>query len=147
MGRYAAKSGRSPVKKVVSSTTGSQVLQTQPGDRSQRPILRRGRSPRSAASRHQEPNVHLPVTDSNWPCRRRADTGSTKWLRLPEGGHGKPDILGKLSIVADGLLAGGPIELAALRGGALGLIEVVQAVNQYRNHFGHPGFTLIRDVH
>ena len=78
--------------------------------------------------------MHLPVTDSNWPCRRRADTGSTKWLTLPEGGHGKPDILGKLSIVGDGLLAGG-------------LIEVVQAVNQYRNHFDHPGFTLIRDVH
>ena len=62
--------------------------------------------------------MHLPVTDSNWPCRRRADTGSTKWLRLPEGGHGKPDILGKLSIVGDDLLVDGPIEPAALRAGA-----------------------------
>jgi len=53
---------------------------------------------------------------------------------LPEGGHDKPDKLGKLSIVGDDLLAGG-------------LIEVVQAVNQYRNHFDHPGLTLIRDVH
>jgi len=78
----------------------------------------------------------LPVVEEVDSPRRLiyAAIGSTKWLTLPEGGHGKPDILGNLSIVGDGLLAGG-------------LIEVVQAVNQYRNHFDHPGFTLIRDVH
>ena len=75
----------------------------------------------------------MPVVEEVDSPRRLiyAAIGSTKWLTLPEGGHGKPDILGKLSIVAHGLLAGGPIELAALRGGALGLIEVVQAVDQY----------------
>ena len=70
----------------------------------------------TAEGQHQEPTLHLPVTDfPNWPGRRPANTGSTKWLTLPEGGHGKPDILGKLRIVGDDLLAGGPVEPAALR--------------------------------
>ena len=65
----SATSGRSPVKKIVSPTTGSKVQQTQVGNRSRRRILRSGHSSPSDASRHQGPTVCLLVTGSNWRCR------------------------------------------------------------------------------
>jgi hypothetical protein len=69
----SATSGRSPVKKVVSPTTGSKVQQSLLGDRSWGRNLRSGHSSPSDAIRRQGSTVCVLVRGLNWRCRPVAD--------------------------------------------------------------------------